>query len=930
MRQKFLIFIFFVGCFTHALFSQEQITFKLKPSPVTQTVYVAGSFNDWSKKANPMTDADGDGVWETTISLDPGIYEYRFLLDDMIWIKDPSNPEWGGERSNSILRVVSNQSPKLSNLKPETGASVKTSNPIISADYRDGVISHGIDVQNTKVLLNGREIEFSFNEKLSRIEVFQQQLQDGEYSVKVTARDLAGNEAKPLQGYFIVNQNNSPPNVDAGYTTISAVNSEVYLNSGVYFDPDKDPITKYEWKLISKPKESKAKLQDSRTPFPHFKPDQVGRYIFTLKVSDGSAESNVDSVDVYAFIKRDYPVQFRLSESLFSKTYEVAVDSASVVGEFNGWDPTANPMRNFNRDDEWSAWVELDPGEYEYKFVINGKHWVPDPENPAKVADGWNGFNSVVTASLNLAPVVDVKASFGPGKIILDGSSSYSQTGKNLTYSWYQDINNPQRFELNQENKISIATPKKAGTYYYYLVAVDQFGNSSQKTVVLNVDKGRVDIRDFSDSPDWPGDAIVYEVFVRNFTPEGNFEGLIGKLPYLKSLGINCLWLMPIMEGPTNHGYGPSDFFSVESDYGTLNDFRTLVQKARASGIRVIFDFVANHSSDQHPYFLAAFQNRSSVFRDWYRWHDPHENAGYYSYEFHNDWDTLPNLNYENPNVRQYIIDVAEFWAKTGIDGFRCDVAWAVPHDFWKLFRRTMKNINPDLVLLNEVLPRSPAYHKEETDMSYDTDFYGNLLDVMNKRKPLSAIDYGLQKTKTNYPSSAQDFRYIENHDMERFISQFGLAKTKFAATLLLTIPGTPLIYYGQEIGMREKTPLMAWSRQNDPLFDFYNKLILLRRNYLALRRGDMLKVSTNAEEQVYAYLRTHENETLLIVLNFGDRLDECQLLFPEGSLQEKTGKKIQLENALSSEKISLDFIRKLQIKMTLKKETPYIFKLLN
>jgi len=929
MRRKTWGLFFIISAVWAAMAcSQQSVTFSLKPAPATQSVTVAGSFNDWSKKANPLTDVDGDGVLETTLSLNPGRYEYRFVLDDLIWIKDPLNPDWGGERSNSILWVTSNQQPRLTNLQPAIGSCVTTGQPLIAANYHDGIIPHGIDLANTTVLVNGQEVPWAFNAKVNRIEAFRQTLEDGEYRVEIRARDLAGNKARPIQSYFIVNQQNVPPRVDAGYTTIRAINSDVYLNSGVYSDPDKDRMSRYQWKLVSKPGESKVKLRNPDTPFPQFTPDAVGRYLFTLQVSDGYAPSKLDSVDVYAFIERDYPVQFRLSDSLFSRIYEASIESVSVVGEFNGWNSGVNAMSNFNRDDEWSAWIDLDPGEYEYKFVVNGKHWIPDPANPVRIADGWNGFNSLMSARLNLAPVVAVKPVFGPGKIILDGSPSHSQIGKSLIFSWYQDINNPQRYELTQAEKIELATPKNVGTYYFYLVVVDQFGNSARKTVVLNVDKGRVDIRDFSDSPDWPRDAIVYEVFVRNFTPEGDFQGLSQKLPYLKSLGINCLWLMPVMDGPTSHGYGPSDFFTTEFDYGTLNDFCTLVQQAKAAGIRVIFDFVANHSSDQHPYFQSAFQNPNSPYRDWYRWHDLQKTGGYYSYQFHNDWDTLPNLNYENPNVRRYIMDVAEFWTKTGIDGFRCDVAWAVPHDFWKLFRRTIKNINPDLVLLNEVLPRSPVFHKDEFDMSYDTDFYGNLLDVMNKRKPLNAVDFGLQKTRKNYSASAQDFRYIENHDMDRFIHQFGLAKTKLAATLLLTIPGTPLIYYGQEIGMREKTPLMDWSRQNDPLLDYYRKLILLRRNELSLRRGDMVKVATNADDQVYAYLRQKHGEAMLVVLNFGGDLDACQLVLPDEIVKLK--RQVHVEDAVTLDKVSFNFVQPLQIQMALKKETPYVFRILN
>jgi len=923
----FLVVIFLIEAVIAT--SQEQVTFELATLPNTKSVHVVGDFNNWSKTADPMSNPDDNRIWETTLALEPGEYEYRFLLDGMIWIKDPNNSNWAGEHGNSILWVKSPEQPELKNLKPDYGTTISASNFIIEAQYFDGIQRHGLDISNTKVLLNGQPQKFIYNKKLNKIECYINEIEDGEYQLEIQTQDLKGNRARAVRSFFIVNSTNKSPIVDAGYTIIAGVNSTVLLNSGIYYDPDKDPIHGYKWELISKPDGSKAKLNDKNTPFASFKPDVVGRYVFTLQISDGKVESNIDSVDVYAFIKRDYPVEFILTDSTFAAIYETSIQSVAIAGEFNRWSATANSMNDYNHDGTWSAWLNLDPGEYEYKFVVNGEHWIPDPNNPVNVPDGWNGFNSVITASLNLAPVVDVKATFGPGKIILDASASYSKMGRNLTYLWYQDINNSQRFILPSKEVISFPIPKQPGTYYYYLVVIDSYGVSSQQTMVLNVNQGMVKIRDFSHSPDWAKDAIIYEVFLRKFTPEGNLTGLIDRIPYLKTLGIKCIWLMPIWDGPTSHGYGPSDFFNIENDYGSLTDFKKLIETAHQAGIRIMLDFIANHTSDQHRYFLSAYHNPLSAFRDWYRWH-PGGKSGYYSYEFHNDWDTLPNLNYENPNVRQYILKAAAFWAELGVDGFRCDVAWGVPHDFWKLFRRCLKNINPDFLIINEVLPRSPAYHNDEFDISYDTDFYGNLLDVMNKRKPLSAIDYGLKKTQKNYPSYTLNFRYIENHDIDRFINQFGLNKTKLAAVLLLTIPGTPLIYYGQEIGLTEKTPLMDWDKLDNPLFEFYKKLILLRRFYVCLRRGEMIKVSTNAEENVYAYLRKGENESFLTVLNFGNERDDCQLLFPDNTIRKSRTGEIKMENALTSERISVDFIRANQINLRLKAESAYIFKLLN
>ena len=231
---------------------------------------------------------------------------------------------------------------------------------------------------------------------------------------------------------------------------------------------------------------------------------------------------------------------------------------------------------------------------------------------------------------------------------------------------------------------------------------------------------------------------------------------------------------------------------------------------------------------------------------------------------------------------------------------------------------------------IDEVLPRSPAYHKNEFDMSYDTDFYGNLLDVMNGKKPLSAIDYGLKKTQKNYPPHALDFRYIENHDMDRFINQFGLNKTILAATLLLTIPGTPLIYYGQEIGLKEKTPPMEWNRQDSKLFEFYQKLIHLRRHALSMRQGEMIKLATNSEQSVYAYLRRTANESFLIILNFGNEQGACQLLFPDGIIKKDRSGKLELENAMTNERVLVPIIRANQVKLKLYAESAMIFRLLD
>ncbi len=930
MKQHIKFFqLVFLFLFLPRLAAQQDVTLKLYAPSASQSVHVCGDFNNWSKTANPMHDAEQDKVWEITLRLQTGQYEYRYLIDGTRWIKDPDNNDWGGERSNSILWVKSPYQPEIIHIKPKTGSVIPTPMVYIFADYVDGIGKFGIDLEKTKVYLNGQIQTFSFNPDLNRMEICPGQLKDGEYQIEIEAQDKQGNQAKKVSTFFVVNAVNTAPHCEAGYTIIAAINSNVQLNGGISYDPDKEAITKYDWNLIQKPAGSKSRLKGNNTLFPTFMPDKVGKYVITLQLSDQLSKSKMDTVDVHAFIQRNYPVEFRLADSDFYSIYEETIDSVSVVGEFNQWSASASPMFDYDNDDVWTTWLNLDPGEYEYKFVVNGKHWITDPSNSPKVPDGWQGYNSVVHSSLNLKPVINVKTSFAPGKIIFDASASHSQIGNKLTFLWYQDINNPQKFNMENQQTVSISTPKLNGTYFFYLVVKDKYQNTARKTIMLDVDQGRVKIDNFSQSPEWANDVIVYEVYLRKFHPQSNFHGLIEKLPYLKTLGIHCIWLMPVYESPTEHGYGPTDFFEIEDDYGTNEDFKIFVQKAHEMGMKIIFDFVANHSSDQHPYFVSAFKNTSSVFRDWYVWKPRSEQNPYYSYEFYNDWDALPNLNYDNPNVRYHMLQSAKFWANLGVDGFRCDVAWGLPHNFWKIFRRTLKKINPEILLINEVLPRSPDYHKDEFDMSYDTDFYGNLLDVFDGKKPLSSIEYGLQKTKKNYPPNALNLRYLENHDMERFINRYGREKTKLAATLLLTIPGTPMILYGQEIGLKEQLPLMNWEGQDDDLMQYYKNLILLRRHNLSLRRGEMKKIATNHDDQVYAYLRVLKDELFLVILNFGDKLEECQLLLPEENFDIKGNYHKQLKNVLSGELQTFKIYQNNKIKFPVESLTPYVFKLI-
>ncbi|MBN2010150.1 hypothetical protein JW960_12465 [candidate division KSB1 bacterium] len=922
MGLRLLFFVIIV--FAQTSFAQQEVPVKcaLSAPAGTQSVYIIGDFNNWSATTHPLRYETATKLWTIDLMLAPGSYEYRFIINGLNRIKDPANPVWGGENSNSILYVQTQMAPVLKNLTPETGSTISAVPFRIEAEYWDGLGRYGLDETKTCVLVDNKAVPFEFFAPKRQVRAWSPRLEPGDYAIRVESADKNGNTAISLESFIHIKSGNSAPVVDAGYSIISGTDDEVHLNTSLIYDPDMDEIRKFEWRLTKQPKDSKVKLQDRGNPVPRLKPDTPGRYVVSLKVNDGTTDSQTDSVDVHAFVKRTYPTEFQLADSAFRRIYETSIDSAYLAGEFNNWASSAVKMTDYDHDGIRTAWVDLNPGEYEYKFVVNGQYWIADPANPQQVPDGWNAFNSVKSVTLNLAPVIHVKGLFQPGAVVLDASKTNSKTGEDLIIFWYQDINNPQKVKMEGTSRLRIEIPQKSGTYYFYVVASDKFGSSSRKTISLKVKGRKVEIFNFSDSPDWAADAIIYDIYVKAFSPDGSLRGIIGKLPYLKKLGVNCISLLPIWESPTELKFGASDFFRVADEYGTIDDFKALVDAAHHMGIRVILDVTFAYTSDQHPYFVSAFQNAFGAYRDFYRWYEASAQPLLYAYEFSNDWDRFPNLNFENPQVQKYLVDIARFWVQQGIDGFRCSNARGVPHEFWKRFRHQIKELSPDCVLLNEALSRSPDYHNDEFDMSFDTDFYNSLIDVMNQRKPVSAIERALRKTETNYPPHALMLRYLENHQMERFIQQHGIMKTQVAAALLLTTPGTPMLFYGQEHGVFGSLAKMNWDESHTKLLEYYRTLITIRREYPAIRRSPMQYVPTNHPNDVLAYIRRDETHTILVLLNFSPETIECQAILKDIT----SARSLHLEELITNsiQPVTLDPANRAKLK--LEGETAYIF----
>lgn len=841
----------------------KTVTFRFVGDSTTQTVSVLGDFNNWQKDADALSDEDGDGVWTKKKFLAYGRYEYRFLINGSRYLRDPANLVFAGSHSNSILFVDAPETPHLQVLAPLPGEMISRLPFRIEVSFQPGRQTDKMDKKRSQLKIDGKRVRTEFDFQKQVVYASLPELSEGLHRLWVRLWDKKGNATRPDSLIFVVNARNGPPEAEAGYTLFAVPQSPATLNGGLSHDEDYDPIRKFAWQFI--PSYSSFPMPDTAIasmPFSTVVFPDTGQYLFSLKTYDGQLWSAPDTAEVIVRKRFQNEVTFSLDAR---RLPNLAITRVSVAGEFNHWNKTALPLQDDDGDGKWKAAAVLRPGEYEYKFVVNDSLWLADPANPRRISDGWNGFNSVLTVPRSVSRKLRLRWKLTADTLqwVVDSARS------SLKWQFYRDINNPgdkaRLPEFSGKFPLREALP---GNHFYYARADSQGLEVFGQTALISYSGfNQLTSLNFDVAPGWPRSTIAYQIFVRNFGADssrsGTIQDVIARLDYLQDLGVNCIWLMPIMESNSEHGYTPVDFFSVEKDYGTLEDYAQLVREVHARNMRIIFDFVANHTSDQHPFFLSAWRNPASLFRDWYVW------SGRFSYAYHNDWDQLPNLNYDNPNVRRFILKVADFWMGQGVDGFRCDAAWGVPHDFWKNFRRRVKSRNPQFVLLDEVLPRDVSFHDNEFDMSYDTDFYGNVLDVFRGSKPLDALTYGMRKTRLNYPPGIVDLRYIENQDLPRFIAQFGEPATRVAAALLLTVPGMPLIYYGQELGLRNMRPAMRWDAVGSPLYQFYRELIQLRRAYEALRTGNMEFLANSAPGSVLTYQRQKGGDRILVALNF-------------------------------------------------------------
>lgn len=408
-------------------------------------------------------------------------------------------------------------------------------------------------------------------------------------------------------------------------------------------------------------------------------------------------------------------------------------------------------------------------------------------------------------------------------------------------------------------------------------------------TTVDRFSPSKAESPQFPPPPQWTVGAVAYGVIPPLFGNGEPINAVTGKLDRLDKLGIDALWLSPIQETDDigQISYGATDFCKIRPDFGTDDDLKNLVKEAHKRGIKVLLDIAPNHVSIEHEYFQHVLDNgKESPYYDFF---DRDENGDPTSYF---DWDHLKNLNYARPEVQKLVTDAFEHWiTEFDVDGFRVDAAWGPAErqpEFWGELNERLSKLKPDLYMLAEASAKDPYFVKNGFDAAYD--WSKNMGEwawdgVFNDDKGLGARLHTALTADSGTPPE-QIARFLNNNDTaERFITRYGVDKTRTAATLMLTLPGMPVVYTGDEVGAEflpyEDPPPISW-KDSHKLKPHYQKLIGLRESVPALARGEFTPVPVTGSEAAYAYIRhTDGEEPVLVVLNFGAKA-ELEVQLPE------------------------------------------------
>ena len=413
--------------------------------------------------------------------------------------------------------------------------------------------------------------------------------------------------------------------------------------------------------------------------------------------------------------------------------------------------------------------------------------------------------------------------------------------------------------------------------------------------------------------PQWAANKVVYQIFPSRFattqpvdkklwykapiTPmddlHGNLRGIIEHLDYIKDLGIDVVYLTPIFKSNSCHKYDTIDYYQVDPSFGTTEDLKELVQKSHERGMKVVLDAVYNHSGREFFAFQDILEKgEKSKYLDWYfidelpprgEWGEiPNFKCfGYYG--------GMPKLNLKNPEVEKYITDVACYWIKEcDIDGWRLDVGDEISHFFWKNFRKAIKAVKKDMLIIGEIWHYAGDFLEgDEWDTVMNYPFYLNLIDLLADEKinvSQFVQNLGYLKGRLNKKCYPLMWNLIDSHDTARFLHLCNDNKKKqhLAAAFQLLLPGMPMVYYGDEYAMPGANDPdcrrgMYWDEeyQDKEMYNWYKKLMQIRKAHACIVEGEMIETITNDDDDTIVMIRKNGEETIAMLFNCGNSAKE-------------------------------------------------------
>ena len=416
---------------------------------------------------------------------------------------------------------------------------------------------------------------------------------------------------------------------------------------------------------------------------------------------------------------------------------------------------------------------------------------------------------------------------------------------------------------------------------------------------------------DIARVPDWVHDAVVYNIFPDSFATSHNYisleptemnyngqtvkgrlggtlRGIAENVDYLKNLGINCVYINPIFAAGEYHKYDLIDYFHVDPCFGGDEAFREMVDTLHENGIRVIIDGVFNHCGWYFFAFEDVVRNQeTSRYRDWFyhlefpveRPENPEIYPTYACFAYER---MMPKLNTANPEVRDYFCTVGRYWVETfGIDGWRLDVASEVDDGFWRAFRKTVKEVNPDALLIGEVWESAGHWLRGDMfDSSMNYDFRKHCGLFFGERS-IDAADFAGRITNMLMRYKVQtvpaQLNLLDSHDVSRFLSVCGgdISRYKLAVLFIMSFVGMPTVFYGDELGLQgvreeEYRQPMAWDGGSGGLLDFFQKAIAMRHALAPLRRGSFRMLQAEPDSGLIVFRRVYAGEAVTVCINRG------------------------------------------------------------